>query len=284
MPKLAIRDADGNLTNATASIQVSILSGTLVGSTSATAVAGEADFAGTGLGITGPAGTYTLQFTAVVGAETLRASSTVSIVAGPAAGINISAQPVNKKTGEDFPAGKPQVRLVDSSGNPTALSNSVTVRATVVSSVGRSSLSPNVVSGIVVFDENGIANFDQFDFAATLGSYRLVFNAGDFAPATSVPFELTLGDPTAISWQLPPPTSVATGTNFARTQLNILDSQGNIVTTDNSTVVTATVTAPVGATVTLSGNVRTASNGVFQWIGHQKCDCYHQRHRSSPCG
>ncbi len=184
----------------------------------------------------------------------------IEVIAGDAAKIQITEQPTTKQTGATFSSG-PKVRLLDAFNNPVTISDNITVTATLVAS-NSAALSPVTQSSAVTFT-NGIADLSGFDIVALPGSYRLVFEASNFAPVTSSVFVITVADPSILTWQTPPPSDLVTGINMPQSILEIHDAYGNLVTGDNSTEVIITSTA--GST--LSRTVATAQNGVVTFNG-----------------
>ena len=111
--KVQIQDAAGNLVNTTAAVALAMTSGTgtLSGTTSVAAVAGEATFTNLSVNL---AGAKTL--TASSAGITNLPSSSFTITAGPAAQVVITQQPNDSTTGVAFPS-QPQVTLRDAAGN-----------------------------------------------------------------------------------------------------------------------------------------------------------------------
>ena len=112
-------------------------------------------------------------------------------------------------------------------------------------------------------DSTGLAAFG--DLSLTLiGAKRLTASSASFQAATSNSFNITPGPPSRLAIQTQPPAVATAGVPFVpQPVLSVLDAGGNIVTTDNSTVVTASRLAGSG---TLQGTLTaTAQKGVVKF-------------------
>jgi len=188
-PVVQLKDPAGNdLPQSGLDVTASIVgTGTLGGTvTQATDASGLATF--TDLKITGPAGSYTLQFTAP---GTTQAVSTPITIGGAAAGIVITTNPpVSALSGEVFdPSVQPVVEVTDEGGNPAA-----GVQVTATKASGSGTLEGNTSA---TTDAAGVARFGDLGISGT-GSHTLEFTAG----TTSV-----ISSPVAISALLPEATT-----------------------------------------------------------------------------
>ncbi|MBA3258904.1 MAG: DUF1929 domain-containing protein [Gemmatimonadales bacterium] len=187
-PVVRLRDADGNddpqsgvavtvaLTEGTAT-----LGGTLTRTTDGT---GAATF--TDLVISGPAGSYTLRFTAPGYAQVLSGAITVAAGTG---GIAITTNPpVAALDGEVFdPAVQPVVLVTDAGGSPAS---GVQVTASAASGGGTLEGNPSATS-----DAGGVARFGDLGIRG-IGSHTLTFTAGSFS-VTSSPVAVSALSPEA---------------------------------------------------------------------------------------
>ena len=151
------------------------LGGTLTRTTDGTGAAAFTDLA-----ITGPAGSYTLRFTAP---GTLPVSSSAIAIAGGAATIAITTNPpVSALSGEVFdPVAQPAVQVTDAGGNPAA---GVQVTASKASGSGTLEGSTNATT-----DAAGVARFGDLGISGS-GSHTLQFTAGA-AGVTSSPVTIS---------------------------------------------------------------------------------------------
>jgi hypothetical protein len=179
-PVIQLKDPEGNdLPQSGLAVTASIGTGTLGGTvTRSTDQSGRATF--TDLKITGPAGSYTLRFTA---AGTIEALSNPVTIGGAAGGIVITTNPpVSALSGEVFdPAVQPVVEVTDEGGNPAA---GIPVTASKAS--GSGTLEGNTSA---TTDADGIARFGDLGISGS-GSHTLEFTAGT-ASVTSSPISIS---------------------------------------------------------------------------------------------
>lgn len=162
-------------------------------------------------------------------------------------------------------AQQPSVEAHDGSGLVTSYTGAVVANITAATGTAGATLigtvSVNCVGGVADFTDLAI------DLAGT--GYTLDFTSGALTPATSSPFNITVGPAVQLAIQTQP--GNGTGGSALSTQPEVLiqDAGGNTVTTDNSTVVTASIstgTGTTGATV-MAGSTATASAGVATFAG-----------------
>ena len=255
-PQITIQDAGGNrVTGATDTIYATISSGGyLIGTRSVAAVNGVATFP-SDFGIRGTAGsTYTIRYyTQYLGS----ANATVTVTPGVAEAIRIRRNASGTGSGAPFST-QPMVEIRDADGN-------------VVTSDSTSVISASISSGGVLIGTttatavNGIATFaSDFGIGGTAGqTYVLRFSTGSFSTVTQS-ITVTPG-PAKTAYLTRDSVGTASGAAFTtQPQVTLKDAQGNIVTNDNSTVVTATVSygAFLGGTITatVSSGVATFTN------------------------
>jgi hypothetical protein len=178
-PIVQIEDADGNaVASPGASVTAELtgaggatLTGSLVKSVDAQ---GRATF--TDLSLSGPAGTYTIQFTST--GLTSVSSNDITLGAPAGAGLIVTTQPPSTALTSEVwdPASQPAVMLTDATGNP---SSGVTVTAGVASGSG------TLEGGLTATtDVAGIAKFLDLGIAGT-GAHTLQFTTGTLSVTSS---------------------------------------------------------------------------------------------------
>ena len=186
-PVVQLKDPEGNNLPQSGLDVTAALSGTgtLGGTvTQSTDASGLATF--TDLKITGPTGSYTLQFTAP---GTTQAVSTPITIGGAAAGIAITTNPpVSALSGEVFDPGvQPVLEVTDEGGSPAA-----GVQVTASKASGSGTLEGNTSA---TTDAAGVARFGDLGISGT-GSHTLEFTAGA-SSVTSSPVSVSALPPEA---------------------------------------------------------------------------------------
>ncbi len=254
-PVVAIHDAAGNpvTTDNSTVVTMTVSSGaTIVGTATATVASGVATFGG--VGICGRAGTaYTLTFSS---GSLTAATHTIMPTAGTATKLALTTPAAGAVSGAAF-ATQPVVEVQDAQGNTVTTNNSTVVTMTVSSGAG-------VVGVATLTASSGVAAFSALGITGTAGTtYTLTFAGGSLPPVTqSITPTPGLGSKLFLTT---PAAGAPSGAAFT-TQPEVAeqDAQGNTVTTDNSTVVTMTVStgaSVVGtATATVASGVATFTN------------------------
>ena len=235
-PRVQIQDANGNNVAAVGrAITAELVSGppgsSLMGTpTVATNAGGLAVF--TNLGITGPAGSYTLNFT---GANLTGATSNpVTLTAGAATRVAFTVQPANTTAGSAI---TPAVRVAiqDALGQTvTSASNAVTI------SIGRNTGGGSLSGTATVNAVNGVATFSDLAIDRAGTGYTLIASAGGLAGATSASFNISAGPAAAIAAaNSMPATTVAGGTVSPAPAVRVTDASGNPVAGVNVTFAVA---------------------------------------------
>ncbi|MBA2628198.1 MAG: Ig-like domain-containing protein, partial [Gemmatimonadales bacterium] len=278
-PQVQLRDANGNpVAQAGVAIEVELGSGptggSIIGSTlAATNAAGLATFSG--LGLSGPSGSYTLIFTGATQPFTGVTSSPVLIGSGSGARLRISVPP-SATASSGVPLGtQPRIQLEDAAGNPVAQAGiAVTVQALAVSggpvSLGGTTTANTDANGVAAFGDLSLSgpagsqvtlNFASPGLTGT-GSGTITLGSGNVSPANSTlqvtgsPITASGGSSTATvtvtardaANNVVPGAAVAvavTGTN-AVSSAPVTDASGNSTVTVSSTqagikTVTATI-------------------------------------------
>jgi hypothetical protein len=252
-PILLLRDASNNPVPGvavTAAIGAGSPAGSLFGTATATTnAAGLASFAGSGLGISGPIGSYTLTFSA--GAVTSAASDAIVLSAGTATQLTYSTQPPAAASSGVAFGTVPVLLLRDAANNPVA---GTVITATITGSPAGVSL---VGSATATTNSGGLATFTGLGLSGPTGSYTLTFTAGALSSPVSNSIALSAGGGTQLSYQTQPASTANSGQALS-TQPSLLlrDASNNPVP---GILVTAAITgSPAG--VNLIGGATTTTN------------------------
>lgn len=253
-PVLEIRDAGGNLTASTAQVTAAITGGTgttgatIVAGSSTNAVGGVATFAGLAIDLAGT--NYTLDFSSTgLPDET---SATFDVTVGPAVALAIAVQPGGGTQATPFPQ-QPEVRVVDAGGNVTNDTGTAITAALSGGTTGAILSGTNPVSTAA-----GEANFTDLEIDLPGTGYILTFSGGGFPAVQSSPFNVA-GTPSQLGIATQPGGAVEAQVFVTQPVIEVRDAAGALVTSDNGTVITATLTAGTG---NLSGSTATTVNGV----------------------
>jgi hypothetical protein len=181
-PIVEIQDSGGNVDTSDNSTVVTVAiatgSGTLSGTTTATASSGIATFSG--LKIVG-SGAHILSFTA--SGLSSATSSAITPAFGTASQLVVSTQPSGAITGSVFTT-QPAVSIKDSGGNVDTSDNSTVV--TVAITTGSGTLSGTTTATA----SSGVATFTDLVITGT-GSHELIFTATGLSDDTSTSFSVS---------------------------------------------------------------------------------------------
>jgi hypothetical protein len=261
-PAVELRDGSGNKVNTagvaiTASLATGPAGGALTGTTVAqTAAGGTATF--TNLGITGPAGSYTIQFSSPGLAPVT--STAVVVAAAPASQLAITTQPSDSAANGAAFARQPVVQLRDASGNPVAQSG-VTVTATIATGGGALGGTTTATT-----DATGAATFTDLAITGTIGNRTLRLSATGLSAVTSGTITITPGAATQLTITVQPSQLAISGSSFSQQPVvQLRDVSGNLVATPGVPITVAINTGPG----TLNGNliVNTNSSGTAIFSG-----------------
>jgi len=209
------------------------------------------------LRINGPTGAYTLSFSAT-GFPTVTSNS-LTLTVGAASALKVSTQPTGGTSG-GVVAGSPAVTVVDAGGN--AVTSHPSTAVTVSSSTG-------TIGGTTTANtSSGVATFAAATLAGLVStSHSLTFTATGLGSVTSSTFSLTVGAAAGLSIQTQPVGAVAIGTALSvQPVVRVVDSAGNVRTSDSTTLVTASILT--GSSFgSLSSDTATASSGVATFSG-----------------
>ena len=283
-PVIELRDRFGNLaaSDNVSRITVTSSSGTLTGTTTATATAGRVTFSG--LSYTGVPGLYaTLTFTGVNGANvalTGISSSGFTVKNALANTAVITQQPTATATGALL--GEAVIALRDFDNNLAEDDSATVVRVEIAAGDGLArfvnesdqTIVDSATSTILrQTASGGVVRFNGLRLVGTPGvSYQLIFTANpdnsgaSYATVASNALVLTHAEPASLSVTDNP---VGDMTNTALTTqpaLRVLDRYGNLATSNNTMVVTATLFESTGGVIR-SGGSATAAGGIVTFSG-----------------
>lgn len=225
-PRVQIQDANGNDVAANGrAITAQLVSGpegsSLIGSpTVATNAQGLAIFSS--LGITGPAGTYTLNFS---GADLEGVTSNpITLTAGAATRLAFTVQPSNATAGAAL---TPAVRVtIQDALGQTVTGSSSAVTLAIGTNPGAGTLGGTTTVNAV----NGVATFSNLSIDRAGAGYRLSASAAGLTGATSAAFNITAGAAAAIAMHSPVPgTTVAGSAVVPDPAVRVTDASGNPV-------------------------------------------------------
>src|SRR5439155_12792803 len=229
--------------------------GTLQGTTSLTAVDGVVSYTDLSHIV---ATTISITFS---GASLVSTTST-SIVVGPAVAstLGFATQPANATAGSIFGT-QPVVQSQDAFGNNSSSGLPSSLPVTLSLTSGTGSLQGTASIDIGTGFGNGTATFSNLRIDAAGSSKQLTASASGLSGIASSNFTVNPATATVLVIQTQPPSSATAGTAFSPAPaVQLLDAFGNLVTTNSSTVVTATRNA---GTAALQGTTTaTAASGV----------------------
>ena len=212
----------------------------------------------TGLELRGTPGTnYQINF--ATSGLTGVSSANVAVTHGAATQVLMVRQPIGGQTGSILTT-QPQVRLADIFGNTVTSDNATVVTAT--ASGGLLFKTPTAALEAQVV--NGVATFAGLKFTGTpLTNFTLTFNSGVLSTATSAAFQVTHANISQLVWDVQPAVGQSGEDLTTQPKLILKDFDNNVVTSDNSTVVTAVIST--GTNGSLINATATATSGVVQF-------------------
>lgn len=265
-PVVRLLDRLGNLNaSATDTVTISLTtpgSATLGGTTSVAAVAGVATFAGL---YVDKIGTYTFTVSAPTSASA--ASLSFVINAAAAAGVAFTTQPSSSTAAGVAFAQQPILTFQDAYGNTVSSTCAVTLSLTSGTGTLLGTVTKTAVAGVADFAGLNL----RIDTSAGGAGYVLTATpqggCAAYAVGTSNAFTITLaGVPYELLLATAPSTSPLNQIWSTQPVVQVLDVNGNLASSDNTTVVT--ITKVSGPTGTLSGPVSVqAVNGVATFTG-----------------
>ena len=250
-PVVQIWDAQNNLVNtSTANVTMTVSDGgTVVGTATATAVAGVAMFSD--VGISGTAGTtYTLTFAST---GLTSATQTITPTAGAASQLAIMTQPSDTAASGAAFEQQPVIQLRDASGNNVSQSG-VVVTAAIAS--GGGDLGGTLTA---TTDASGVASFSGLAITGTAGVRTLTFTATGLTAVTSGEINITAGAAVSLA--------INAGNNQSATVGTAVTTAPSVIVRDasNNPVAGVEVTFAVatgGGTVDPATAVTTGADGI----------------------
>ncbi len=167
-------------------------------------------------------------------------SSIFTVNSAPAARLSIQTQPSATATAGAAFGQQPVVRIEDQFGNLMSLDNStvVTVSRGLGSSVLQGTVSRGAVNGLVTFTNL------SYNVAETI---NLSFSSGSLTGTASSNVVVSAAAASRLTIQTQPPSNATAGVIFApQPVVRIEDQFGNLRSSDNSTVITASRSAGAG--------------------------------------
>jgi len=257
-PKVRIEDPFGNLISSDNSTVVTAArtagSGTLQGTLTVTAVSGIASFTNLSHLV---ANTITLGFSngSLLGAV----SSNIVVNPAGATRLSFTIQPGSAIAGAVFGV-QPIINSQDQFGNNSTVGLSSNRVVSISLTSGAGPLQGTTSLDIGTNAANGVATFTNLRIDA-VGTKQLTASSAGFTNAVSSSFAVSSAPATRLTLQTQPSSTATAGLVFIQQPVvRIEDTLGNLISSDNSTVVTATRSSGAG---TLQGTVTaTAVNGI----------------------
>lgn len=249
-PIVQLQDATGTAvkqSGATVTAAIATGGGTLGGTTSVTTDAnGVATF--TNLAISGTVGSRTIRFAS--GSLTAATSAAVSVAAGAATQLAMSAQPSTSVLTGAILSVQPSVHLSDASNNPVSQSG-VVVTASIASGTG-------TLGGTLTAttDATGAATFSNLRITGA-GAYTLRFAAVGLASITCATITVNATSASGLSVVTQPSASASSGVVFAQQPAIQLRDASNNPVSQPGVVVTAAIATGGG---TLGGSTTATTN------------------------
>ena len=255
-----VEDANNNVvTTSTASVTMAIGTnpggGTLGGTTSVNAVNGVATFGNLSINKTGTGYTLAASSTGLTGAT----SNAFNITPGAASKVVFSQQPTNTQAGSSI---TPAVTVqVEDANNNLVTTSTASITVAIGTNPGSGTPSGTLTQSAV----NGIATFGNLSINKTGTGYTLTANSTGLTGATSTSFNITPGTASKLAFNVQPSTTTAGQAISPAVTVQVQDANGNVVTTDTSSVTIAISSGgafSAGSTLTVaaSSGVATFSN------------------------
>ncbi len=272
-PVIRLQDQFGNFCTNNSSTAVTAArtsgtgSGTLQGTTTLNSVAGLVTFTNLSHNV---ATTITIDFTAT--GATTATSTPIAISPAAMSRLVFTTQPGGATAGSAFST-QPVLSTQDQFGNNTAAGLPANLNVTVTLTSGTGPLQGTTTLDIGAAAGNGTVSFTDLRIDVAGTNDQLTASASGLTNALSSMFTVNPGPSANLVIQTQPPASATAGLAFSPAPvIRLLDAFGNPVTTDNSTVVTATRNA---GTAALQGTTSvTAVNGVaaFANLSYNKAE------------
>ena len=251
-PQITLKDQfSGTILTDSSTVVTATVSagGSLVGTTTATSIAGIVTFSN--LGISGVAGTaYTVTYSAP---GVTAVTQNVTVTVGAATKLTVSRNGAGAQTGVALTT-QPRINILDSGGNLVSTHPNTSIRATV-------NLSTCFVGAVDTATAlNGIATFSGLSLTASSGTQCMITYVATSLASAYETLTVTSGPASNITRSTRPDFGYY-GRAFGQQPIYIIqDSGGNTVTTDNTTVLT--ISTPSNSGSTIFQESMTAVNGI----------------------
>ncbi|MFA5113060.1 MAG: Ig-like domain-containing protein [Candidatus Margulisiibacteriota bacterium] len=246
--QVAVQDQYGNTVNDTATIHLSLKSGTgpLLGTTSKAAVAGVAAFNDLTIEATGA--NYALHATS--DSYALATSETFSVIPADATTLRlVSAAVANAQAGAALSA--LTVEVTDGA-NLISGDNSTQVTIAIRDNPGGGTLSGTLTRTVA----GGVATFEGLSINKTGAGYTLEVSAASLVPATTEPFAITPAAAHHLAYSVQPTDEAAGAIMAPAIKVRVLDVYGNLTATTETITLAIRNNAGGG---TLAGNTNKAA-------------------------
>ena len=281
-PIVTIEDAQGNVVtigpDATALITLSLnpAYGTLTGTTSMTATAGVANFAGQGLAIAlaGTGKVLTAVKSSTVGGTgplSSNASQSFTIINGPASAIVFQTQPATGVSGNALST-QPIVVIQDAAGNTVTTGPDATAAITLTLTgtgtlSGTSTLTPSGGNlGVASFSGLSMNLIGSKTLTATKASTVGSGGTG-MLTASSNSFMVTAGAASQLAFTTQPGGGTTGAVWTQQPVVQVQDASGNLVSTGSSSTTTVSLSLSSGSGTLLGTTSVAASSGVASFSG-----------------
>ena len=231
-------------------------SGTLAGTLTANASSGVATFSNLSINSSGVGYTLTASSGSLTGA-----TSSPFTISGVPTKLVFGTQPSN--TAANAPISPVVTVMVEDATNHVVTSSAASITLAIGTNPGAGALSGTTTVSAV----NGVATFSSLAINNQGIGYTLTATSSPLTGATSSAFNITLAQ--ALAFAVQPGGGAAGAIWVQQPVVDVLNSLSQVVTTDNTTVVTlAIATNPAGGTLSCtSGTSRQVVNGVATFTG-----------------
>lgn len=251
-PRLTLKDVDGNVVPANASVSAAVDSATLVGTTQLELVDGYATFSGLVLTGASQMQSMTYEVTAPAGFTSFSTSQSLDLAPGVPYKLDFNATANDSKAGVIQTSARP-IRLLDEWDNPTSQSSAVNVLVQVVSSSDTAQVNRTV--GTYTIASGAIStNITLADTAVTLsGTYKFKLSATGLQAGFSNAFTITNAEANELVFVQTVPSSIRSGVSISpAVRLQVQDAFGNPVLDSTTSV---SVSAVAGNVLQILGGV-----------------------------
>ncbi len=264
-PALAVslEDSAGNVITGDSSTIVTVSignnpnGGTLSGSATARANAGVATFSGLSINKSGNGVTLVAAASGYASAT----SNPFNISPGAKSGAAFTVQPGTTVAGAT--AAPVAVSLLDANGN--VISGDSTTLVTL--SIGTNPATGTLAGTLTATANSGVATFSSLSINKSGNGYTLVAAAPGYSSVTSSAFNITPGAKSAVTFTTQPSSTTAGAAFSPAVVVALEDTNGNIITSDSSTLVTLQIGTNQNGAALAGTTAVTANNGVATFPG-----------------